>query len=115
MFFAFGDFSDGETVGASCVVCGDTPCRWVLHRSEVIRRVEDVYGDHLRSEMAGGVEYRKKLLSACRKFAFQTMCFLVHGSLGRGVRFRHAGCVEDGVRGVWRLEPGQRPAGFMEE
>ena len=50
----FDDFSDGETVGASCVLCGDTPCRWVLHRSEVIRRVEDVYGDHLRSEMAGG-------------------------------------------------------------
>ena len=111
---AFDDFSDEETVGVSCVKCGDTPCRWVLHRSEVVRRVEAVYGDHLRTLVAGEVEYRKKLLSACRRYAFQVMCFLVHGSLGRGIRIKHADCVEDGVRDVWQLLPGQRPAGFME-
>jgi len=48
----FDDFSDGETVGASYVLCGDTPCLWVLHRSEVVRRVEAVYRDHLLSELA---------------------------------------------------------------
>ena len=62
--------------------------------------MEAVYRDHLAALVMGEVEYRKKLLSACRRYAFQAMAFLVHGSLGWGISIKHAPCVEDGVRDV---------------
>ena len=104
-----------EILSAYPVSCAVTPraggCSIGRRWFDVYRRFTGIIFGRI---WRGGVDYRMKLLSACRKFAFQAMSFLVHRSLGRGVRFRHTECVEDGVRRVWRLLPGQRPAGFME-
>ena len=110
LFYDFEDISEGEVSGDCCLICGDTPCRWVHYRSEIVRRVEAVYGDHLsllpvttKEEYSWSVV----LMRACRNFAFKAMSFMVHGSLGAGNRIKHPDCVEEGVRAAFPPPDGQ--------
>ena len=113
MFFSFDDLSDEEIEGDCCRMCGDTPCRWVHYRSEIIRRVGAVYGKYTVGISISNIERRVEVMRACRCDAFKCMCFLIHGSLGKGVRIKHSSCVEDGVREEWP-PPGGKITGFME-
>ena len=122
LVFEFDDLSEEKVNGDCCRLCGDTPCRWVHYKSEVIRRVEAVYGDHictlavanLAHLVLGELDRRIVVMRECRKYAFKTMCFIVHRSLGRGVRIRHTPCVEEGVHEAF-LPPDGEYVGFMEE
>merc|ERR1740139_1609354 len=122
MFFDFDERAEEEIVGNCCHRCGDTPCRWVHYRLEMIRRVEAVCGAHLHTIITaylvklvlGELERREEVMRACRNYAFKAMCFLVHGSLGRDVRIRHTPCVEEGVCNVWP-PPGGKITGFRDE
>ena len=88
----------------------------------MIRRVETVCGAHLHTLVAahivmlvpGELERREEVIHACWCYAFfKAVCFLVHGSLGKGARIKHTPCVEDGVREVWP-PPGGKVAGFRD-
>ena len=110
LFRDFEDVSEGEVDGGSCVICGDTPCRWLRFGSEIVRRVEAAYEGHLRQLPVTTQEeftWSVVLMRACRNFAFKAMAFLVYGSLGAGNRLKHPCCVERGVRAAFPPPDGQ--------
>ena len=101
MFRDFEDVSEGEVDGGSCVICGDTPCRWLRFGSEIVRRVEAAYEGHLRQLPVTTQEeftWSVVLMRACRNFAFKAMAFMVYGSLGANNRIKLPDCVKRGVR-----------------
>jgi hypothetical protein len=86
---------DDNSESIVCVVCGGTPCDWIVSGDEIISEVELMYNKDPQKGK-GNIENR-----CIRKSAYRYYIYLKHGLLGKGNQIQIPSCVLDRIREKW--------------